>query len=61
MLKLFLQCAGFFGIDWFSVQDCSSGPLGYKLMLAAEAETRSKTDGPSFVPSIVYNDVSKVA
>ncbi|XP_065211094.1 GILT-like protein 1 [Planococcus citri] len=51
------QCAGFFGIDWTSVQKCATGTLGYQLMLAAQAETRAKTDGPSFVPTIVYNDV----
>lgn len=52
-----LQCVEENNVSVDEVEKCYTSQEGYMMMLNAEKETNAMTDGPSFVPTIVFDDV----
>ncbi|XP_050539522.1 GILT-like protein 1 isoform X2 [Daktulosphaira vitifoliae] len=58
-------CVQISGLNPIEIEYCYKSKEGYELMLNAERETKTKTPGPRFVPTIifegVYNDRDQVS
>lgn len=54
---IIFQCVEASGVNVEEVHNCYTSQEGYQLMLTAEVETKTKTPGPRFVPTIVFDDV----
>lgn len=55
-----IQCAAAVGVEWPEVTQCFYGGLGTQLQLEAERITHKLAKPyPKFVPTIVFNQVSR--
>lgn len=54
---IIIQCVEASGVNVEKVKNCYTSEEGYQMMLVAEMETKTKTPGPRFVPTIVFDDV----
>lgn len=54
----YLQCVVKSGLSWVDVEACSQSPEGSNYHRNFEVITKGETDGPTFVPSIAFNNVS---
>lgn len=54
---IIFQCVEASGVSVEAVQKCYTSQEGYQMMLIAEMETKTKTPGPRFVPTIIFDDV----
>ncbi|XKL59294.1 hypothetical protein PGB90_000310 [Kerria lacca] len=50
------ECAIQNGLIWEDIQNCVNGERGLALTLLAQYDTRISTDGPKFVPTIIFNN-----
>lgn len=54
--KQYEKCVTRSGLSWVDVEACSLSPEGNEYHRSNEIVTKSNTDGPTFVPSIAFND-----
>ncbi|XP_075223920.1 gamma-interferon-inducible lysosomal thiol reductase-like [Lycorma delicatula] len=45
------------GVSWSDVISCTNAVVGRNLQLEAERETKTRTPGPKFVPTVIFNNV----
>ncbi|KAI5712514.1 GILT-like protein 1 [Diaphorina citri] len=55
--KQYERCVVKSGLSWVDVEACSQSPEGSNYHRNFEVITKGETDGPTFVPSIAFNNV----
>lgn len=61
MCWFILQCAKLVNVSYTDIMECLNGKKGVELQLKAEKKTHTIAKPyPSFIPTIVYEEVNKI-